>query len=203
MVRLLEKKDNLVVIGDYLNILPGYAFSSKKFSHEKKGLPLIRIRDIESKETDCYFDGEYPEEYLVKKGDILIGMDGEFNTCIWQGEKALLNQRVCKIFPKNDSQLDKDYLYYIIQKPLKIIELTVGQTTVKHLSTKDFFKIQVPLPSLLEQKRIAEILSTIDKKLELQKARKEKIERVKKGLMDELLTGKKRVNVEKILGDEK
>ena len=39
----------------------------------------------------------------------------------------------------------------------------------------------------------------IDKKLELQKARREKIERVKKGLMDELLTGKKRVNVENVL----
>ena len=46
-----------------------------------------------------------------------------------------------------------------------------------------------------EQRRIAEILSTVDKKLELERKRKDKMERIKKGLMSELLSGKKRVKV--------
>jgi len=46
---------------------------------------------------------------------------------------------------------------------------------------------------LPEQRRIAEILSAADRKLELERRRKEKLERVKKGLMDELLTGRKRI----------
>ena len=44
-----------------------------------------------------------------------------------------------------------------------------------------------------EQRRIAEILSAADKKLE--RRRKEKLERVKKGLMNELLTGRKRIKI--------
>lgn len=48
---------------------------------------------------------------------------------------------------------------------------------------------------LAEQRRIAEILSTVDRKLELERRRKEKLERVKKGLMNELLTGRKRVKI--------
>ena len=46
-----------------------------------------------------------------------------------------------------------------------------------------------------EQRRIVGILSTVDKKLELERKRKEKMERVKKGLMNELLTGRNRVKV--------
>jgi restriction endonuclease S subunit len=65
------------------------------------------------------------------------------------------------------------------------------------LSNKAFggLKLNIPLPPLLEQRRIAEILSAADRKLALSRRRKEKLERVKKGLMNELLTGRKRVKV--------
>ncbi|MCG2736200.1 MAG: restriction endonuclease subunit S [Candidatus Methanoperedenaceae archaeon] len=58
------------------------------------------------------------------------------------------------------------------------------------------YKLNIPLPPLPEQRRIAEILSAVDRKLELERRRKEKLERVKKGLMNELLTGRKRIQAE-------
>ncbi|MCD6478874.1 MAG: restriction endonuclease subunit S, partial [Candidatus Diapherotrites archaeon] len=61
---------------------------------------------------------------------------------------------------------------------------------------------KLPLPPLSEQQKIAEILSTVDKKLELERKRKEKLEIIKKGLMNDLLTGRKRVDVDKILALE-
>jgi type I restriction enzyme S subunit len=51
----------------------------------------------------------------------------------------------------------------------------------------------LPLPPLPEQQKIAEILSTIDRRLELLRKRREKLERVKRGLMKDLLTGRRRV----------
>ncbi|GFO96080.1 restriction modification system DNA specificitydomain-containing protein [groundwater metagenome] len=57
-------------------------------------------------------------------------------------------------------------------------------------------ELNIPLPPLPEQRRIAEILSAADRKLELERRRKEKLSRVKKGLMNELLTGRKRVKIE-------
>ena len=56
------------------------------------------------------------------------------------------------------------------------------------------YKIQIPLPPLPEQHRIASILSQIDEAIEKEQEYKEKLERIKKGLMEDLLTGKVRVN---------
>jgi len=59
----------------------------------------------------------------------------------------------------------------------------------------DVLSEKIPLPPLPEQKKIAEILMTADKHIKLLKQRKEKLERIKKGLMNDLLTGKRRVKV--------
>jgi type I restriction enzyme S subunit len=53
----------------------------------------------------------------------------------------------------------------------------------------------IALPPLPEQKKIAEILTTVDNKLEIERKRKQKLETIKKGLMNDLLTGKKRMNI--------
>ena len=53
----------------------------------------------------------------------------------------------------------------------------------------------MPLPPLIEQQKIVQILSTVDEKLETLKQEKAKLERIKQGLMDLLLTGKVRVKV--------
>ncbi|MEM4371376.1 MAG: restriction endonuclease subunit S, partial [Candidatus Nitrosocaldus sp.] len=68
-------------------------------------------------------------------------------------------------------------------------------TTRKKLNQEHMRRIIIPLPPLQEQQKIAEILSTIDKKLELLRNEIAKLERTKKGLMDLLLTGKIRVKL--------
>jgi Restriction endonuclease S subunits len=66
-------------------------------------------------------------------------------------------------------------------------------STFKAIRKKEIEKFKIPLPPLGEQRKIAEILSTVDKKLELERERREKLEKIKKGLMNDLLTGRKRV----------
>jgi len=61
------------------------------------------------------------------------------------------------------------------------------------LNNSQVEKIKLPLPSISEQQKIAEILSTVDKRLVLLRNKKEKMEGIKKGLMNDLLTGNKRV----------
>ena len=68
-------------------------------------------------------------------------------------------------------------------------------TTRKRINLSEIRELLIPLPPLLEQQKIAEILSTIDKKLELERKRKEKLEKIKRGLMNDLLTGKVRVKI--------
>ena len=60
-------------------------------------MPLIRIRDISKTDTEAYFEGNYDSSYLVRNGDYLVGMDGDFNLRRWVGKDGLLNQRVMRI----------------------------------------------------------------------------------------------------------
>ncbi|WP_296406020.1 restriction endonuclease subunit S, partial [Psychrobacter sp.] len=83
-------------VKEIANVISGFPFDSKKFD-PFKGTPLIRIRDINSCSTEVYFDGYVPKEAIIKNGDVLIGMDGDFNVAKWQGGEAALNQRVACI----------------------------------------------------------------------------------------------------------
>ena len=150
----------LVKLGGYIEILSGFAFDSKAFN-DIDGLPLIRIRDVVRGYSNTYFSGTYPDEYIVNNGDLLVGMDGDFNREIWQGGEALLNQRVCKITADGES-LDQRYLYHFLPKQLQLINAATPAVTVKHLSVKAIKNIEIPLPPLAEQKRIAAILDKAD-----------------------------------------
>ncbi len=144
-------------LGEVLQVLNGYAFKSKQFS-ETEGTPLIRIRDLKAGSgTVVNFVGEYDPQYVVDDGDLLIGMDGEFRCHEWQGGKALLNQRVCKLTGFAEEILPR-FLYYGINKYLKEIEDRTAYTTVKHLSSKTIKSIDFPLPPLKEQQRIVAVL---------------------------------------------
>lgn len=152
---------SLTKVGDVADILSGYAFDSDGFNTSSKGMPVIRIRDVVRGHTETFYKGEYDKRYIVSNGDILIGMDGEFNLGVWNGGRALLNQRVCMINLKEE-MLNKHFLKHFLPTELKKIEDKTPFVTVKHLSTKKLANIKIPLPSLEEQKRIAAILDKAD-----------------------------------------
>jgi type I restriction enzyme S subunit len=183
----IPKEWEVVRLGDVINVLPGFAFSSRHFNKDK-GVPLIRIRDLGKNSTEAFYSGPFDDEYIVNPNEILVGMDGEFNAYLWKGSKSLLNQRVCKIWPKDGSKMDRLYLYYVVHRPLDIIEYRVGQTTVKHLSTNHFDTVFIPFPPLPEQRRIASILSTVDEAIQRVDEAIARTERLKRGLMQRLLT---------------
>ena len=64
-------------VQDVAKLINGYAFKSNLFNEDKKGLPLIRIRDLQNSKSNTYYSGDYKEDYLVAKGDFLMGMDGK------------------------------------------------------------------------------------------------------------------------------
>lgn len=137
----------------------GFPFDSAKFS-DSDGMPLIRIRDVVRGYSETYTTEEYKSEYIVHENDLLIGMDGEFNIAKWGKTPALLNQRVCRLAPKDS--IDKDYLFYFMPIALKRIEEKTPFVTVKHLSAKELNKIEIPVLPLEEQRKIAETLRKVD-----------------------------------------
>ena len=161
-----------IYLGDVCEVQNGYAFDSKYFSSEPNGgMPLIRIRDILNGFTETYYSGDYQDEYIVKQGDYLIGMDGDFNIGQWKSEDALLNQRVCRLLP-SERVLPK-FIYYYIPSALQTINDATTYTTVKHLSSKQVKGIRLPALSLTEQQRIVDILDAEFEKIDALKVNAE------------------------------
>ncbi|WP_241909866.1 restriction endonuclease subunit S, partial [Vibrio sp. 10N.261.55.A7] len=143
-----------VTLRDVVDVVNGYAFSSSGFN-TGKGLPLIRIRDVVSGETNTTFEGDFSDDYIVDNGDLLIGMDGDFNSAFWRSGKALLNQRVCKL-TAIDHFYSQKFLAYLLPGYLDAIHQNTSAVTVKHLSSKTIQSIPLPLPARKEQNRLVE-----------------------------------------------
>ena len=142
-IKIVEKKNyplliisahwERVLLNSVADVQNGFAFSSKFFTQDK-GMPLIRIRDILNNKTENFYAGEYDQNSIVNKGDILIGMDGDFNTSIWKGEPGLLNQRVCRLNLTSEKYSEK-FLFICLQPYLNAINAETSSVTVKHLSS--------------------------------------------------------------------
>ena len=164
-----------VKLGNYIKTKTGYPFDSKRFSKKSEGLNgLIRIRDIVRGYTETFTNEECTEDYIIHKGDMLIGMDGDFNIAKWNSSDAFLNQRVCLI-KSNSKNLLNDFLFYYLPYPLESINETTPSMTVKHLSTKTLEQIPFPLPPLAEQERIVNKLDNYISKLDEAKEKLEKV----------------------------
>ena len=174
------------------NVQNGYAFPSKDFS-KNAGLPLIRIRDILKDETEDFYTGNYPLEFLVDKGDILIGMDGDFNASVWNGSKGLLNQRVCRVIPFTNNYTDK-FLVICLQPYLNAINSETSAVTVKHLSSKTIQQIPLPLPPLPEQRaivsKIEQLFSDLDNGIENFKKAQEQLKIYRQAVLKNACEGK-------------
>lgn len=150
---------------DICDIQYGYAFDSACFTEDSSYPPLVRIRDVKRGFSETYYLGEYPEEYVLHAGDLLVGMDGEFNIARWKSLDALLNQRVCKLTAKVGT--NEEYLRFAMVKALKTIEDKTAFVTVKHLSAKELNKLELDIPCIEEQNLRADSLSKLEKIISL------------------------------------
>mgnify|MGYP000537480326 CR=1 FL=1 len=171
-------------LADICDIQYGYAFDSKCFTEDSSYPQLVRIRDVKRGYSETYYSGDYPEEYILSEGDLLIGMDGEFNIARWKCSGALLNQRVCKLTTKVGT--NEEYLRFAMLKSLKEIEQRTAFVTVKHLSVKELNKLELDVPELTKQDKIADTLSRLERVIEARKEELEKLDNLIKARFVEL-----------------
>jgi len=180
-----------VHLAEVATILNGAPFDSALFS-TTAGMPLIRIRDVITGQTSTYYSGAYEDDYLVQQGDLLVGMDGDFNSGFWGRKTALLNQRVCKISPV-ESLYDKQLLSLALPGYLAAINANTSSVTVKHLSSKTIGEIGLPLPPRAEQTRIVakleELLSDLDAGVNELKAAQKKLKQYRQSLLKSAVEG--------------
>jgi type I restriction enzyme S subunit len=138
---------------------------------------------------------EDPSMIKVNSDDVIMIWDGSYAGHVFTGFNGVLASTMIKIVPKYNN-LDKKFLYYYLTISSRRLRGTTVGTGVPHINKKIFEELYIPLPPLEEQKRIADILSMIDRGIESVDRAIAKLERMKKALLNELLTGRIRVREE-------
>ena len=177
-------------VGDVVVFQGGSQPPKKYFSPENKEgyVRLIQIRDYKTDNFKTYIPLEKAKKFCTKD-DIMIGRYGPPIFQILRGIEGAYNVALIKATPTSD--ILKEYLYYFLStEPLfnlidSLSQRTSGQTGIDMEALKEY---PFPIPPKKEQKKIANILSSLDEQIELTDQLIEKTKKLKKGLLQKLLT---------------
>ncbi|MGU8239215.1 restriction endonuclease subunit S [Clostridium perfringens] len=137
----------------------------------------------------------YPRSKIYKD-DMLTVQSGHIGTsCVVTQEYDNCNCHALIITRFKKRFVDSNFISYYLNSDKgkdRLSSIFVG-STIKHINVKDLVKFFVPVPEIYEQRKIVSILSSLDGKIEQYRNKKEKLEEMKKGLMQQLLKGKIRV----------
>lgn len=194
-------------LGDIAKIKGGYAFDSKKFIKEKSEFQVIKMGNVYQNELILERNPSYIQEvtnneleYMLKKNDIIITLTGTIGKKDYgysyrikdNSKKLLLNQRLALI--KNNKNCNPVFLEYIIKNNRFLYQFfsssTGGTGNQSNVSIKSVEKFKVNIPSLPEQTKIADFLSTVDEKIQNQQDKITHLENIKKGFMQKIFSRK-------------
>jgi len=202
----IPKSWDVGFLGNYAEkFYQGINTAADRVVYENQGVPIIQMKHITNGRisTDgARFIGKadylkYKENFNPLKGDIFLSNIGTIGvTALVESDQELLFHWNIFLIRVTE-EIEATYLHYYLQR-LRYLNyydaLTTGNAT-QFVNKKALFKIHVPLPSLAEQKKIASILTSIDTNIEEKQSKLEQTQSLKKSLMQDLLTGKVRVQV--------
>ncbi|BEM85328.1 hypothetical protein SME41J_46520 [Serratia marcescens] len=181
-----------------INIKHGFPFKGEFFSEQKTEFIVLTPGNFHESGgfkrqpgKEKFYTGEFPEEYIHSKGDIIVAMTeqaaGLLGSCARVPESGLYlhNQRL-GLIKTNPQYLLKDYVYYLFRTNMvrEQIRLTSSGSKVKHTSPERIYDVKVPLPDVKEQQKIVDFLDVIEEKLELNNRINTELESMAKTLYD-------------------
>lgn len=178
-------------IDDLCDLINGNGFKAAEW--DTVGLPIIRIQNLNGSREFNYFSGDPKDRWLVNKGDLLFAWAGvkgvSFGPCLWNGPKGVLNQHIYRVVPKGE--ISGEFLHALLDVTTQRIESNSHgfKANFVHVQKGDIVDQTVHVPPLCEQKKIAAILSTWDRAIELTEKLIAAKQKRKQALTQQLLTG--------------
>jgi restriction endonuclease S subunit len=147
--------------GSVCHLVNGKAFKPTDWSGA--GVPIIRIQNLNGPDKPFnYWAGALDKQVLVKTGDLLLAWSGtpgtSFGAHIWSGPSGILNQHIfrCDLHQK---AITKEWARIAVNHRLhRLIEQAHGGVGLQHVTRGMVEELEIPLPPLAEQRRIAEVL---------------------------------------------
>jgi type I restriction enzyme S subunit len=171
---------------DLAGFINGFPFKPSDWS--ETGLPIVRIAQITGSSTACdYFRGSINHLYKLETGDIVFSWSGTLCVVRWRGGQAWLNQHLFRVIPSPN--IDNDFFFHLLSHAVESMEKSAHGSTMKHIKRGELKKYNVATPVWLEeQQKIAQILDTLDTQIQKTESLIAKLERIKEGLLHDLLT---------------
>ncbi|MGC9073808.1 MAG: restriction endonuclease subunit S [Caldisericum sp.] len=182
-----------------LKIKAGGTPSRKEIKYWGGNIPFVLINDIVNSSIYLYKTKEFITElglknsstWIVPPNSLLVSIYATIGEVVINKIPVATNQAIIAIVPMPDFNVE--YGLYAIKYYKNILYKQIVQTTQKNINKAIFQNLTVPLPHLEEQKKIANILLTIDNKISLEENRKDLLEKLFKTMLNKLMTGQIRV----------
>lgn len=145
-------------LGEICRFVNGKAFTDTDWS--SSGYPIIRIQNLnDHKKPFNYWNGSLDRQILVKKGNLLLAWSGtpgtSFGAHIWNRQDGVLNQHIFKV-EVEETRASIEYLLHAINFGLKgLICSAQGAVGLRHVTKNQVESLEIPLPDLPTQRRIA------------------------------------------------
>ena len=179
-------------IGELCSFSNGRGFKASEWS--ERGLPIIRIQNLNGSREFKYFDGAIRERWLVEPGDLLFAWAGvkgvSFGPYMWHGPRGVLNQHIYKVRPRAGT--DKVWLHEMLRQVTHEIEERAQgfKSSLLHVRKADITAHSIAVPPISEQRQIAERCAAANQLKAIEVSNLEALARLKLALMDDLFSGR-------------
>lgn len=172
--------------GDIADFSNGKAYKLTEW--ETSGTPVIRLQNLTGSGKNYYYSNlKLPERQYCESGDLLYMWSATFGPHIWKGQRAIYHYHIWKI-TCNETELTKEFLYQLLgYKTSEWLNQSNGMG-ILHITKGSMEDLRLTIPPLLEQQKIAAILTSVDEVIEKTQAQIDKLKDLKSGMMQELLT---------------
>ena len=157
-----------VKLSDVCIVLNGRAYSQPELLNSGK-YKVLRVGNLVGGDRFYYSDMELDDDKYCYEGDLLYAWACSFDPYIWKEGKTIFHYHIWKLLPKEDV-LDKKFFYFYLKRVTQTLLGKTNGSVMQHITKSLFENTELTLPSLEKQKEIANILSTLDDKIELNNA---------------------------------
>ena len=174
---------NRMKLGEILSVKHGWAFKGEYFAEDGEQSILTPGNFFEkggfkpNNGKERYYTGTYPKEYLCHKGDLIVAMTQQAEgllgstALVPENDKYLHNQRI-GLITCDEKRLNKLFAYYLFmtKSVREQLERSSSGTKVKHTSPEKIYDVEVEIPDVISQQKIANLLWSVDEKIANNKA---------------------------------
>ena len=176
------------ILNDVCTFHNGRAYKQNELLSDGK-YRVLRVGNFFTNDSWYYSDLELDDEKVAVNGDLLYAWSASFGPRFWTGEKVIYHYHIWKI--DSFQQVSKEFLFYFLERDTEKIKNEVQGGTMVHITKGDMEKREILYPSILEQSKIARLLSLLDERIATQNKIIEDLKKLKSAIRKKLLCNDK------------